>query len=139
MNMQDIRWKHRFDNYVGALERLSSNAELCKEKQEEKSFNVLRAGLIRNFEITYNLSWKTMKDYLEYQGVTGLIAARDTIRMAFKLGLIDDGEAWMAMIDTCINKAPYAYEDKIAAEIYKEIIGDYHPAFMEMKNTLDEK
>ena len=139
MNTQDIRWKQRFDNYVGALERLSSAAEICKEKQGEKAFNALRVGLIRNFEITYDLSWKTMKDYLEYQGVTGLVAARDTFRMAFKLGLIDDGEAWMAMIDTCINKAPYGYEEKIAAEIYEEIINDYHPAFMEMKKTLDEK
>ena len=146
MSTQDIRWKQRFNSYVKALDGLSVNIELCKKSEERlehdplerDSFNLDRSGLIQTFEYIYELSWNTMKDYLEYQGFSDLIGAKDTFRMAFKQDLIANGEVWMAMIESR-NKTSHGYEENIATEIYEKIINDYYPAFMEMKKTFEEK
>ena len=39
-----------------------------------------------------------MRDLLRSQGAASLLGSRDTLREAFRLGLIRDGEAWMLMI-----------------------------------------
>ena len=61
----DIRWKQRFQNFDRAF-ILSRSA---MEEHEMRTFSMLeREGLIQRFEFTYELAWKTLKDYLEYSG-----------------------------------------------------------------------
>jgi hypothetical protein len=40
----------------------------------------------------------TLRDLLLAEGNAGLIGSRDTLRLAFRVGLIRDGEAWLAMV-----------------------------------------
>ncbi|WP_442934857.1 nucleotidyltransferase substrate binding protein [Nitrincola sp. A-D6] len=39
-----------------------------------------------------------MRDYLMWQGNTNVAGSRDTFREAFKRELIQDGHAWIAML-----------------------------------------
>ena len=55
-------------------------------------------GLIKAFEYTFELAWNTLRDLLRSQGDATLLGSRDTLREAFRLGLISNGEAWMLMI-----------------------------------------
>ena len=55
-------------------------------------------GLIKAFEYTYELAWNTLRDLLRSQGDASLLGSRDTLREAFRLGLIEQGEAWMLML-----------------------------------------
>ncbi|WP_250630654.1 nucleotidyltransferase substrate binding protein [Rhodoflexus caldus] len=37
---------------------------------------------IRRFEFTHELAWKVMKEFLEYEGISGIIGSRSATREA---------------------------------------------------------
>jgi len=69
-------------------------------------------------------SWKLMKSYLEYTGVTDLSSPRSTIKAAFKVGLITDGELWLKMLEDR-NRTPHTYDESTALDIYNNIKNIY--------------
>ena len=91
----DIRWLQRYANYTRALQSLSDAVVLAGERPLSK---LEQQDLIQAFEFTYELAWNVLKDYLQQQGIFGLIGSRDASRSAFQSGLITDGLAWMDMI-----------------------------------------
>ena len=111
---QDIRWKQRFSNYNKALARLE---DFIQKKNLSK---LEEQGLIKAFEYTYELAWNVIKDYYEYQGVTGIQGSRDAFRLAFQRGLIEDGETWMDMIDSRIQTT-HTYNEEVDIAIYESI------------------
>lgn len=128
---KDIRWVQRFSNYKKALAQLDKfiRKGLLSELEEQ--------GLIKSFEYTYELAWNTLKDYLVYQGRTGIVGSRDTFRVAFSEELIPDGERWMDMLQSR-NRTSHTYDLKTAKEISNEIFNVYHPLFHELKERFDE-
>jgi nucleotidyltransferase substrate binding protein (TIGR01987 family) len=82
---EDIRWLRRFANYTRALQSLSDAVSLAGERPLSK---LEQQGLIQAFEFTHELAWNVLKDYLEQQGIFGLIGSRDASRSAFQNGLI---------------------------------------------------
>ena len=89
---QDIRWKQRFTNFKKAYSQLTE----FMEKPELNKFEV--QGLIQCFEYTFELSWKTLKDYLEFEGYD-VNTPRETIKKAFQTGMIEDGNVWLDALD----------------------------------------
>lgn len=86
----DIRWIQRLQNFSKALAQLDEAVTLMRERTLS---NLERQGVIQTFEYSYELGWSTLKDYLVWQGTESIVGSRDTIREAFSLGLVDDGEA----------------------------------------------
>lgn len=128
----DIRWKQRFQNYQRALETLNQAVRLTRERPLS---DLERQGLIQGFEFTHELAWNMLKDFLEDKGVTGLIGSRDATRMAFKNGLIEDGETWMDMIRER-NLSSHTYNPDIATRIADNILSRYYPAFHQLAGTM---
>ena len=95
--MQDIRWIQRFNHFTKALSQLRDAVELAQKRPLSK---LEAQGLIQAFEFTHELAWNTLKDFLEERGVQNLYGSRDATREAFKTGLIENGEAWMNMIQS---------------------------------------
>lgn len=110
MDQQDIRWKQRLNNFSKALDQLTKFIDKGQLNKLEEQ------GLIKAFEYTYELAWNVMKDYFESQGETGLTGSRDVFRMAYKRGIIDDGEIWMDMIKSRILTS-HTYDEEIANKI----------------------
>ena len=129
MKNQDIRWIQRFQNYRQALARLSEAVVLSRQRALSE---LEEQGLIQAFEFTHELAWNVLKDYLEAQGFVELIGSKNATRQAFKNGLLEDGEAWMDMIKAR-NLTSHTYQDKIAADIVKDILGRFHPALIAME------
>ena len=127
--MKDIRWKQRFSNYTLALKTLRSAVELSSQRDLSQ---LEQQGLIQGFEFTHELAWNVLKDYLEQQGIIGIIGSKNAAREAFKNGLIKDGESWMAMIRDR-NLTSHAYNTDLAADIVKDIITCFYPAFCQME------
>lgn len=120
--MKDIRWQQRFKNFDKALTQLNKFL-----KQDE--LNDLEAqGLIQSFEYTHELAWKTQMDFLKSRGVTQLFGSKDTARQAFKLGIIDDGEVWLDMIESR-NLTSHTYNEITAQQIIKRIKEAYQFEF----------
>jgi nucleotidyltransferase substrate binding protein (TIGR01987 family) len=123
--MDDIRWKQRFDNYLRAFQTLVEAVALADTRELTK---LEQQGLIQGFEFTHELAWNVLKDYLEHQGITGLIGSRDATRAAFSNALIEPGEDWMAMI-AARNRSSHTYNPEIAQAIAQDILKRYYPAF----------
>lgn len=83
---QDIRWKQRFRNFLDAL----SHLEFAVSQVEDPN-DLEKEGTIQRFEFTHELAWKVLKDYLEYEGIQGIIGSRSATREAFNKGLIVQG------------------------------------------------
>jgi len=132
--MQDIRWKQRFDNYLRAYQTLVEAAELAAERELSK---LEQQGLIQSFEFTHELGWNVLKDYLEDQGITGIIGSKGATREAFKNGLISDGEAWMDMIKAR-NQTSHTYNPAIAEEIVEDILERFYFAFENLAEKFTE-
>jgi nucleotidyltransferase substrate binding protein (TIGR01987 family) len=103
----------------------------------ERSLSKLeQQGLIQAFEFTHELGWNVLKDYLEQQGIFGLIGSRDASRSAFQNGLITDGEAWMDMIKAR-NLTSHTYNPEVADSVTRDILMRFYPAFAALQQRLD--
>ncbi len=121
----DVRWRQRLQSFRKAFAHLSKAAVTA---QERKLSELEQQGLIQAFEFTHELAWNTLKDFLESRGATGLYGSKDVTREAFAKGLIQEGENWMAMIQSR-NQTSHTYNEEIAAEIARAILSRYVPEF----------
>lgn len=85
-----------------------------------------RAGVIQIYEITLELAWKLLKDYLEEREVI-VKFPRDTIKEAFRYELVQDGELWLDMLQKR-NLMAHTYDEKMAELAYKLIAEQYFGA-----------
>lgn len=129
---QDVRWKQRFASYQKALSALQNAVALSKERALSE---LEQQGLIQSFECTHELAWKLLKDYLEYQGITGIVGSRDAVRNAFNRALITDAETWMEMIESR-NLTSHTYNSETAADIINKICTRYSDCFSLLAETM---
>ena len=129
---EDVRWQQRFSNYRRALAQLETFLQPPGLNEREQQ------GLIKAFEYTFELSWNTLRDLLRSQGDASLLGSRDTLREAFRLGLIEDGETWMLMIQDR-NLTSHTYNRSTAEAIAANIMGSYLPCFQQLRATLEKR
>ena len=126
MENQDIRWKQRFEHFVNAFRQLRN----AKKITSEREFTELELqGVIQAFEVSQELSWKVMKDFLEEQGKTDLFGSKNAVREAFNLGLISDGDIWLDMIKSR-NVTSHIYDENEVKVILETILNTYFPVFI---------
>jgi nucleotidyltransferase substrate binding protein (TIGR01987 family) len=82
------------------------------------------------------LSWNVLRDFLKDQGTQQLYGSKDTVREAFSVGLITDGEAWMEMIRDR-NQSSHTYNITVANAIVDRVINTYIHEFKELQNTFE--
>ena len=75
-------WQKRFSGYKKAFALLSKIVEI------EELSNIQQLGLIKAFDLTFDLSWNTIKDYFLYQGITEIHDSRDAFRTALNRALL---------------------------------------------------
>jgi nucleotidyltransferase substrate binding protein (TIGR01987 family) len=92
-------------------------------------------GLIQSFEFTHELAWNLLKDYLQHQGIEGIVGSRDATRLAFQNGLISDGDCWMAMIKAR-NQSSHTYNLEQAQAIAHDVIDRFAPLFVALRDRV---
>lgn len=123
---QDIRWIQRFENFSKALRQLTKFIEKGDLNELEQQ------GLIQSFEYTYELAWNTIKDFFEAQGETDILGSRDAFRLAFKRGLVEDGETWMEMIKSRALTS-HTYNEDVAQQMAHNILSAYYGEFVRLQ------
>jgi nucleotidyltransferase substrate binding protein (TIGR01987 family) len=125
----DVRWIQRFHSFIKAFAQL---CDAIKVAQVRGLTELEKQGLIQSFEFTHELAWKTLKDFLENRGEIGIYGSKDATRKAFAAGLIEDGEAWMEMIQSR-NRSSHTYNEAIANDIARAIVSVYFESFEKFK------
>jgi nucleotidyltransferase substrate binding protein (TIGR01987 family) len=120
MTMQDIRWKQRFDNLQSAYQRLQHAIEVNEQTPDN---DLIQMALIKAFEMTFELSWKTMKDYLNYNGIDVKLP-REVIKQAFANDIIVNGQLWMDMLEDR-NLMAHTYDEARAIKAVNHICQHY--------------
>ena len=116
---ETVRFRQRLQNFEKALRQLQEGVQLKSPNALEKQ------GIIQRFEFTFELAWKSLKDYLESQKVEAAFP-RDVIKQALHYHLIEDGDAWMEML-AARNFLTHTYDEQKAEEAYLKIKNQYTP------------
>ncbi len=130
MTIQDIRWIRRLNHFSKALSQLRKFIERGALNELEKQ------GLIQAFEYNFELAWNTLKDYFEDQGETNIHGSRDAFRLAFKRGLVENGEIWMDMIQSR-TLTSHTYNEEVAEKIAADIVNRYFSEFVALKTKME--
>ncbi len=117
----DVRWKQRFQNFDKAFKRLTDAIQIIRNDPDNV---LLQAGLIQTYEFTFELAWKTLKDYLEMEGFT-VPSPRATLRQAFQCGYIQQGDVWLKALNDR-NLTAHTYDDEVAKEVIADIQQTYY-------------
>ena len=126
------RFEQRREDYFNALERL-------KEAVKQGDSDIIIDGILHRCEFTFELAWKTVKDYLEYLGITNKVGSpREIIQTGYKQGIIEDGESWIKMM-LSRNSLSHIYDEKTSREIYEYIVSEYIDLFENLKKKLNEE
>ena len=132
MTPTDVRWQQRFSNFRRALAQLAEAVDLSRVRELSR---LERQGVIQAFEFTHELAWNVLKDYLQDQGNPDIKGSKDATRAAFKVQLITDGEAWMAMIQSR-NISSHTYDERTADLLVNAIVGSYYAQFVALQTEM---
>ena len=129
-----IRWKQRFENFKRANSKLVLASEaLVKEPENE----LYAMALVQAFEFNYELAWKTLKDYLLYQGQSVQLP-RETLKTAYANALIQSGDLWIQMLEDRNNMA-HRYDQQNMQAIVKRIQEIYQPLLKAFMAFFDQR
>ena len=126
---KDIRWIQRFSNFQKALEKLDKYCAVENMNELEEQ------GLIKSFEYTYELAWKTLQDFLHEMGFEQIVGPKPVIDQSFQNGYIKNGIAWVRMHKSR-NLTSHTYNSLTAEEIANEIRQEYIFLLTELKEHL---
>lgn len=127
------RWIQRFQNFDAALVRLREGVDLLDRPDLP---SIVREGVIQRFEYTFELAWKTLKDYLVDQKVTLLRSGpADVIRAAFAAGYITEGEIWMEALDAR-NEMSHVYRQQAFDRVIDALCDRFLARFEDLHEML---
>lgn len=130
----DIRWKQRFQNFDRAVVLLRG----ALENGPSTLSDLEKEGVIQRFEYTFELAWKTLKDYMEWGGfVFATVTPRQVIKDAFAAKILPEGQVWVDMVDHR-NLLSHTYDFSRFAEAVQAIHRRYLDAIEQLHEFLHQ-
>ena len=127
----DVRWIQRFNNFKKALFILEEAINI------ELPSVVEQAGIVQLFEMTFELSWKLLKDYQELKGAI-VKYPRDAIKQAFQSGLIENGYDWLEALEDR-NLMAHTYNEPVYNQVVNKVKDKYIVILRDLKKTFQSK
>lgn len=128
-----VKFENKFENFKNAVKRLKAVAVQTFDDED-----ILRDSLIQRFEFCYELSWKTLKEYLKYNGLTTETMPRPVFKTAYEHHIIDNEQVWLSMIKDR-NVASHEYNENYIALVADRIKNEYLAEFEKLCDKLIEK
>lgn len=104
---------------------------------DEKAAAVFKAGVVQNFEFTYELCWKFIKRWLsenESYSLIDSLSKKDLFRKGMEYKLIDNFEKWM-IFHKARNMTSHTYNKSAAEEICR-LSAEFLPEAEKLLNVL---
>ncbi|MCD8330097.1 MAG: nucleotidyltransferase substrate binding protein [Lachnospiraceae bacterium] len=124
----DAKFINRYNSYCSSLSSLEK--ALTRDPADE----FVLSGTVQKFSLTFDISWKVMKDILvKYHKIQSFAAGspRETLRTAYSVQLISD-DAWMNMLNMR-NELSHDYDGSMARDCFDTIVHDYIPLFQQFR------
>ena len=135
MVIADIRWRQRFSNFRRAFDLLGEPIE-----RGVASLSALeQEGTVQRFEVTLELAWKTLKDYLEAEGLTvEPVTPRAVIKAAVAARILQDGKIWLDMLDHR-NLLSHTYDEATFGDAVRSIQDRYFPVLAPLVQWFEQQ
>ena len=125
----------KLENLKKSLESLSKIYDYHEPYGE-----VELAGIVALFEISFELSWKAMKEALEDHGFgaaqTG--SPKSILKTAYQAHMIDNEDTWLTALATR-NEISHSYNQEIALSIVQAIKGTYYKMLTDLASKLQNE
>lgn len=129
--MRGIDFKYM--NLKKAYDRLLEVSKLYDGKDD-----IIRDSLIQRFEFTYELTHKTLREFMKYLGVTLENSfPRSIYKKAYVNNLISNDKVWISLLEDR-NSTSHIYNENLADEIANRIVQEYVDAIGELVNNLEK-
>ena len=101
---------------------------------------IYRMGIIGQFNLTFELSWKALGEILIYHGVSAAKSGspREIIKSGYEFHFINDEETWLDMLKRR-NESIHVYDEEIARELVNLIFEKYLSAFIALRDEINQK
>ena len=134
MGNTDLRWRQRLESLQRALGQLKA---ALAAHQADPANEVIGMAVIKAHQFSFELSWKTLKDLLAYEGIDALLP-REVLRQAFAYGLVGDGQLWIEMLEQR-NLMAHTYDVHRAQQALAMIRDRFAPALLAQAAALEQR
>lgn len=124
------RAQYILNDFKQALNNLKEGVEVANDE-------LAIDGVIKRFELCYELSWKLIKYYLADKGLI-VNNPRDSFKAAYQNNLINNEEIWLKMIEDR-NILVHTYNSTQSREIFSNITEEYLKSFDYLLNTIEKQ
>ena len=102
--------------------------------------DIYRTGVIGQFNLTFELTWKALQEILRLHGAEGADTGspREILQLGYKLGFVNDSAVWLLMLKKS-NTSVHIYNEQEVDEMILLIRDSFIPAFVALEKTLMEK
>jgi len=125
----------KLDNFINCLNVLKGADFKLAENND-----IYRTGIIGQFNLTFELSWKALQAVLRIHGAEGAQTGspREILQLGYKFGFIDDSAVWLLMLKKR-NTSVHIYDEDEVDEMIVLIRDSFIPAFVVLENLLKAK
>lgn len=125
----------KVESFLKSVQRLQEAIEIY---QQQSSNDIIRDGMIYRFKISFEFSWKALKEYLLDQGVANeLNFPKQVLKTAYGNQMINDESVWLDMLESR-NRTSHIYDDRIAAKIARDISTRFLPVLEDLAEYFRE-
>ena len=123
----------KFDAFAKSLAVLSK-ADL------DTTDEIYRMGIIGQFHLTFELSWKALREILLLHGVSEAASGspREIIKAGYQFHFPDDENLWLDMLKRH-NLTTHIYNEQFADELVALIFGKYIAALENLRDELNQR
>lgn len=128
------------ENAIHSLDEALIAYQTSPLKADTPEKELMRDGVIQRFEYTFELSWKTLKRFLEEYGLERVdtLTNRELFRLGGEAGLLQKVEPWMEYLRRR-NQTSHMYSEEVAQEVFQAAVqfaNDAHDLLTQLKNKL---
>lgn len=124
---------------MAKYQNYKANLSVLKRAPEQDLTNeFVQSGIIDKFVMQFELSWKLLKEALEYEGIvhasTG--SPRMVIKASYTTYEFIDEELWLNML-TDRNRSEHVYDSTLAKRLVNTILDSYIGVFEKLLEELE--
>ena len=123
----------KYENFIKCLAVLQG-----AEKDRMADDELYRMGIIGQFNLTFELSWKALQAALRLHGAGKTGSPREIFKTGYSFGFLPDNQIWIEMLEKR-NEAAHVYDEEEAKRLAELVFEKYVPAFTELAGILKKK
>lgn len=114
--------ENKYENFGNAVNRLNEANVAYKRNSDN---DIYQDALIKRFEFTFELAWKTLREFMLDQGYSlEILSPKGVISFAWREGIISNEELWLDMLQSR-NMSAHDYGRELSADIADKISNHY--------------